>query len=638
MPKNIERTERWLDQGGNQPEGLTPNEFENMVDAISAKPTLRQSSEWAVNTWNNMSPVMKVMAIGFVTGGVAAGLSGCVEAIDTDDGYTQELGETEQISSPELTKTLPDPGIAVTPAEVDTQVPTPTSEIIATQETFPGSQDNTFLAVPGFPEGFGGEGEISVFANTRNVQDSLNSQGFAPVVDSEGVLSRTQVQDGSEVCVSNLPDSLYNPDTPSGEDKRISSDSGIVSFGDNAGEVRTKAIGVISTSGFPDEWDCVNAVVTNEENPAGLGALRTLIIDREGDIKAELPAAFEGNANIEIRWEAGNSSLYVNGEVVNPTFREGVDVPVIEQGPPDLSAEGLTQGEITRGLGEQEYIKYYDSEGLVQKVYDSESKEILFAGESVWNAVDDQTGENVKFSVLVVTGKETSEVDGHFTVGKENIEELAKLNVAAAAINYYDQAGKPPLRTDGIGETQRDQLVGRLVTDFIHELALAKQNGENLTAPMKNTRVDPTEVIIELVHDDEARGKWMIYDYGRSKKRVISRESEENHLYMTLTNYEFSASHRFIREDGVTRDAYPSYGWIHDGLLQMITADEIAGRGGVNMFEYGPDLVHSIMRFSSANFSDYNLYGWLYPDLLRGDEIPALDGEWFGGEFLSHNQ
>jgi hypothetical protein len=258
---------------------------------------------------------------------------------DVDATNQPEFGDTGKEPTASLitndpiepTTTLPGPGIAVTPGETTEPEPPPTVEVIKTQVQVPGSQDNTFLAVPGGPEGFGGEGDVVEELNNQERQDNLNRQGYAPIVNGGGLLSRTQIQDDSEVCIPNLPDKIYNPDVEPQEDVRIESNSGVVSYGDSeTGQIRAKALGAVSTSGIPDEWMCINAVVIDEDNVAGLGALRTLIIDEEGNIKAEAPAAFSGNDSVEVRWENGNPQTYVNGEQVDFEYRDGIELPLSE--------------------------------------------------------------------------------------------------------------------------------------------------------------------------------------------------------------------------------------------------------------------------------------------------------------------
>ena len=103
------------------------------------------------------------------------------------------------------TEVLPSPGVEEIPGKVveaePTPIATPTAETITTQEVFPGASDSSFLAMPGIPEGFGGIGEIAELFNNQQIQDNLNSQGYAPIVSRGGVLSRTQFQYYSRVCI-----------------------------------------------------------------------------------------------------------------------------------------------------------------------------------------------------------------------------------------------------------------------------------------------------------------------------------------------------------------------------------------------------------------------------------------------------
>jgi hypothetical protein len=92
------KVQDWLSQGGNQQEGITPQEFEFFVSGLSARPGLRQSTEHIMDIWDKMSPFMKVMAMSFIVGGVGASLSGCVGGLSTPDNAnssTSQPGGTE---------------------------------------------------------------------------------------------------------------------------------------------------------------------------------------------------------------------------------------------------------------------------------------------------------------------------------------------------------------------------------------------------------------------------------------------------------------------------------------------------------------------------------------------------------------
>lgn len=228
------------------------------------------------------------------------------------------------------TEILPPQGVEEIPSKIveaePTQIATPTAETITTQKVFPGASDSSFLAVPGVPEDFGGTGEIAELFNNQQIQDNLNSQGYAPIVSRGGVLSRTQFQYYSRVCIANLPEKFVSQAVPGEEDLKIKSESGVVLYGDRQNnEVRVKAVGVISNSGLPEDWKCVNAVITDATNPAGLGALRMLVIDPEGNIMAEMPASFGGGDEIFMVWEETGPKVYVNGDLTDFDFKEGAE-------------------------------------------------------------------------------------------------------------------------------------------------------------------------------------------------------------------------------------------------------------------------------------------------------------------------
>jgi hypothetical protein len=267
--------------------------------------------------------------------------SACSPMFQASRDITPDASENQ----PKAEETLPTSVVETTPAVTATEsIP----EESPTPEVFYGAQEMTILTVPGAPEGFGGEGDIIHFQNTSEIQDSLNSAGYAPILAGP-VLSQVQEQDGTRLCVANLPDKLVSRLTASGEEQKIGSNEGVVSYGDpETNEVQTKAIGAISLNGLPKDLTCVNAVVIDEENPAGLGAIRMLLINEEGEIKGEMPAAFSGNSDINMNWGDAGPELTVDGVRIGFQLNE----ELAQQPPPEPTEEQIAE-EIPQFLKEK---------------------------------------------------------------------------------------------------------------------------------------------------------------------------------------------------------------------------------------------------------------------------------------------
>ena len=297
---------RWLAEGGNRAD-FDPNSLIISKSLYSFGVELRRN-------WDNLDRRQRMLGVLFLVGGASLFLTACAGALDNENGLSDGT-----IVTPIYTDDSPESSVIVlpTPEVKITQPATPTAEIPQKTPTqvIPGNMDTTFLAVPGVPEGFGGVGELIPFKNTQQIQDKLNERGYAPIVDQDGNLSQTQIHENTKVCIANLPEKLVNPDLPGGEEVRIGSQMGVVTFGEQeTGHAHTEAISATTLKGLPEGWSCVNGVVTDGENPSGLGAIKMLLIDGEGNIQGEMPAAYSSDDDVELRWENEGPRLYVNGE------------------------------------------------------------------------------------------------------------------------------------------------------------------------------------------------------------------------------------------------------------------------------------------------------------------------------------
>lgn len=152
-----ERVGRWLDQGGNQPEGLSHQEFLAFANNLSEKRSLYETVNHLKNsrTWQEMSPVMRIMILAFLAGGFAAALSGCAnlsasDHVDFDSQTDTEIAPTptptvSQTPFPSMTPTVIHtikPSFTNTPTHLSTETPlpsetsTPDTGIIITYENY----------------------------------------------------------------------------------------------------------------------------------------------------------------------------------------------------------------------------------------------------------------------------------------------------------------------------------------------------------------------------------------------------------------------------------------------------------------------------------------------------------------------
>ncbi|MEW6717567.1 MAG: hypothetical protein AB1345_08695 [Chloroflexota bacterium] len=332
-------------------------------------------------------------------------------------------------------------------------------------------------------------------------------------------------------------------------------------------------------------------------------------------------------------------SLTPTPEPVDPTKLTDEELVAFA---PDLTAEGLTKvPEVAYGLENQRYVKYTDAEGLVRRVFDTESQEVLFAGESVWNAQEKTSGETVKFSCLVVTSKGTEENDGHFEINQDKLEECARTVAAVAAVNH----GKNVVPGYNPSPEAKEKLVRDLIDRLLADIVSARQKGEELHVYMGGNYVDPTkEIIIQLNYDPEAKGKGMSMwsGYNTEIKRLVYSETEDR-LVILLKNAAFGEHIQYYSENYGLIKGYAPHGWLYEGLIRMLKNPRHSGMTGENdKFLHAPNsLYYAILAFANNYVRDYDGL----PDSITVDtntsnsnpwavEISADEGDWFGGDFV----
>jgi len=215
--------------------------------------------------------------------------------------------------------------VTISPTQVFPTQPIPT-EVIPTATLYApvidgvSPEEEQIRAAFGGPVGAGGP--ITRFERVLNsgfIQRRLNSEGLAPVVNGNDVLTQIGYQpDGERVCVPNMPSILFNPNVESGQDDWISANNLVVSYGDiNSGQVRFKGLGAITLRETVENTICVNAVINDESNSFNErpGKVLNVLLDRDtGEIYGTLPAIYAENDNVE--FDPETSEVRVNNEAV----------------------------------------------------------------------------------------------------------------------------------------------------------------------------------------------------------------------------------------------------------------------------------------------------------------------------------
>ncbi len=191
---------------------------------------------------------------------------------------------------------------------------------------------------------FGGEG-VTQETLIADVQPALQREGFLPIGQevagnsgnpTRNVASFEQDRNGVTTCIAIAPAEIYAPDEFGGSSERLKESNGVVLYGEPGPDgkpstsddiVATKVIATTSLTGLPDSVACVNAVVTDPQNPAGLGATEMLLVDTAtSTIMGQMPAAFSGDTSVQIVNGDKGPTVLVDGEKLTFTLRPGVSL------------------------------------------------------------------------------------------------------------------------------------------------------------------------------------------------------------------------------------------------------------------------------------------------------------------------
>jgi hypothetical protein len=253
----------------------------------------------------------------------------------------QKVGLGLTIAGFALTSCTAELDAAISPTQVFPTEPIPT-EVMPTATRYApvidglSPEEAQIRAAFGGPVGAGGPIiRFERISNSSFIQRRLNSEGLAPVVNGNNVLTQIGYQpDGKRVCVPNVPSILFNPNVESGQDDWISANNLVVSYGDiNSGQVRFKGLGAITLRETVENVVCVNAVINDQSNSFNerLGKVLNVLLDRDtGEIYGTLPAIYAENDNVE--FDPETSEVRVNNEVV---WFVGVNIQELSDMVPD---------------------------------------------------------------------------------------------------------------------------------------------------------------------------------------------------------------------------------------------------------------------------------------------------------------
>lgn len=244
----------------------------------------------------------------------------------------------------------------------------PVDTVVAPVIIAPVDADIPFLAPDNLPSPvflhgiappFGGAGEARQNL-VADVQPALEEQGFLPIGQemvkpdnsTQNIASYEFSSGNSTTCIAVAPAELYAPDQPGGSSERLKELNGVVLYGEpgpdgNVGTaddvVVTKVLATASLTGLPEGTACVNAVVTDPDNPAGLGAIEMLLVNTENaTIMGEMPAAFSGDTNVQVISGDKGPTVLIDGEQITFTLRPGVSLETATPVPSETPAPSAT--------------------------------------------------------------------------------------------------------------------------------------------------------------------------------------------------------------------------------------------------------------------------------------------------------
>jgi hypothetical protein len=194
-------------------------------------------------------------------------------------------------------------------------------------------------------------------------------------------------------------------------------------------------------------------------------------------------------------------------EPVEPT-KEATPTEVEALKAPEI--EGLVLGEVFAGIGEKEYQTYVNPEtGMVERVWDSETGEVLRAGMSVAEIEGTEPGEKVEVKALVITDKWTEENEGYLAITPEKQEQLARMWWAVAAVNDRETWDIYPYShgISHLSDDQKEEVVRLLTQQLVHNYLEAQKEGKIERANVHGRLGDPTKLVIVLEHDEKIKSQ-----------------------------------------------------------------------------------------------------------------------------------
>jgi hypothetical protein len=268
---------------------------------------------------------------------------------------------------------------------------------------------------------------------------------------------------------------------------------------------------------------------------------------------------------------------------------------------------------------------------MVERVWDSETGEVLRAGMSVAEIEGTEPGEKLEVKVLVITDKWTEENEGYLAITPEKQEQLARMWWAVAAINYYD-ARNEVKHTSLMSDSEKYNFVEKLASKLVSEYLENQENDNELKTRTRGRVSDPTKLIIFLEHDEKIKVRDAIINPPVNGS-VVFDELSGNSLGITF-RVDSLVSFYLFNWGGKVYKLYPSQGWLYKLLIYAVNRNALAGVGaGVSLLEGGTQqLYYAILEYSKA---DFDRTPFAESDINR-DSTRAYKGDWVGGDFVKN--
>jgi hypothetical protein len=276
---------------------------------------------------------------------------------------------------------------------------------------------------------------------------------------------------------------------------------------------------------------------------------------------------------------------------------------------------------------------------MVERVWDSETGEVLRAGMSVAEIEGTEPGEKVEVKALVITDKWTEENEGYLAITPEKQEQLARMWWAVAALNEFD----PPWRTlekeyysrytgtpSHLTDQQKNELLVWLAQELTHKYLEAQKEGKIERVRTHGRLGDPTKLVIFLEHNEELTDREL--NQGAARRAMDYLSSDNSQLIIRVKTRTFGDAIEYGR-------LYSGQGWLYAGLINAVNNGTLSGIDvGRSLLEHKANIHYAILAFSGYDYNELPYFwAWIGGNAEEKNAfMRLLGGDWLGGDFVKN--